>query len=80
MQCVAIRAARGPPPVEAPSLHITTLSRELEIRSPVGGAISSFGLSASGPDSTAETTESAPRAFTGYGPGIVRARRSNPGD
>src|SRR5512144_2664830 len=71
-----------PPPAEAPFLRITTLSRDFEIRSPVRASISScsrgsvqFGRSATGPDSTAATTDSAARAFTGSGPGALRARR-----
>jgi hypothetical protein len=70
------------PPAKAPFLRITTLSRDFEIRSPVRVSISScsrgsvqLGRSAIGADSTAETTESAARAFTGSGPGALRARR-----
>ena len=72
----------GPPPAEAPFFRITTLSRDLEIRRPVRASISScnrgnvqFGRSATSSASTAETTDSAARAFTGSGPGALRARR-----
>jgi len=77
-----LQSVPWPPPAEAPFLRITTLSRDFEIRSPVRVSISScsrgsvqLGRSAIGADSTAETTESAARAFTGSGPGALRARR-----
>src|SRR5512134_3955528 len=77
-----LQSVPWPPPAEAPFLRITTLSRDFEIRSPVRVSISScsrgsvqFGRSATGPDSTAATTGSAARAFTGSGPGALRARR-----
>ncbi|MBK8175754.1 MAG: hypothetical protein IPK66_10960 [Rhodospirillales bacterium] len=63
-------------------MRITTLSRDLEIRSPVRRSISfcnrgsvQFRRSATSSVSTAETTASAARAFTGSGPGALRARR-----
>ena len=78
----SLQRVPGPPPTEAPFLRITTLSRDFEIRSPVRASISScnrgsvqFGRSETPSASTAETTESAARAFTGSGPGALRARR-----
>lgn len=70
------------PPAKAPFLRITTLSRDFEIRCPVRASISScsrgnvqFGRSETSSDNTAVTTDSAALAFTGSGPGAVRARR-----
>jgi hypothetical protein len=78
----SLQRVPGPPPAEAPFLRITTLSRDFEIHSPVRASISScnrgsvqFGRSETSSASTAETTESAARAFTGSGPGALRARR-----
>src|SRR5579863_2817357 len=69
-----------PAPGEAP-FFITTLSRDVEMRSPVRFSISSarrgkvqFGRSDTPGANTSSITDKAARAFTGSGPGAVRAR------
>ena len=69
-----------PPPGEAPFFS-TTLSRDFEMRCPVRFSISSarrgsvqFGRSDIPGANTSSITDKAARAFTGSGPGAVRAR------
>src|SRR6202163_1684033 len=73
------RVAR-PAPGEAPFFS-TTLSRDFEMRSPVRFSISSarrgkvqFGRSDTPGANTSSITDKAARAFTGSGPGAMRAR------
>ena len=76
----ALQRVPRPAPGEAPFFS-TTLSRDVEMRSPVRFSISSakrgsvqFGRSDTPGASTSSITDKAARAFTGSGPGAVRAR------
>ena len=76
----ALQRVPRPAPGEAPFFS-TTLSRDFEMRSPVRFSISSarrgsvqFGRSDTPGANTSSITDKAARAFTGSGPGAVRAR------
>ena len=76
----ALQGVPWPTPGKAPFFS-TTLSRDFEIRLPVRFSISSarrgsvqFGRSDTPGTNTSSITDKAARAFTGSGPGAVRAR------
>jgi hypothetical protein len=76
----ALQRVPRPAPGKAPFFS-TTLSRDVEMRFPVRFSISSarrgsvqFGRSETPGANTSSITDNAARAFTGSGPGAVRAR------